>query len=205
VGAFRAAEFIANKYQDITLDDGIVQSVADAVLSKLSLRMQIQCEFDWKSERRELQERMSSAGAFIRQTDKVTDALDGAYNQFAKLVSGAVGGISPADLTESLRNIQLCAAQICYLEAILMQIDYIGSRGGSLVLASDGVEISEKLGDFWRIKPEAPGYRQSVMLTGFGENGYPEISFVPCRAIPDSDGWFEKIWKNYREQKIYDL
>jgi hypothetical protein len=84
-----------------------------------------------------------------------------------------------------------------------MQIDYIGSRGGSLVLAPDGEKISGKLGDMWKIKPEVTAYRDQVMYISYADNGYPEISFEPCREIPSPDGWFEKVWQECRNKEIY--
>jgi hypothetical protein len=84
-----------------------------------------------------------------------------------------------------------------------MQIDRIGSRGGALVLSDDGELINDKLGDAWRIKPEVSEYRNYVMYSSIGAMGYPEIGFEKCREIPECDGWFETIWQDFREKRIY--
>ena len=203
VGAFRAAEYIANCYQQKSFDEKDFAQIAAGAIDFLEKSKLLIAQCDWKSERQELQNRMSCAGAFIRETQKVTDALDGAYNQYARLFNDGLGNLSGKDLAEALCNRQLCTAQIFYLESILMQIDYIGSRGGSLVLSPDGETFSDKLGSMWKIKPEVPAYRDQVMYISYADNGYPELSFEPCRPVPSPDGWFEKVWQECRNREIY--
>ncbi len=204
VGAFRAAEFIAAKYQQETFSEAEFTAVAEKALALFQAMQQMPCQTQWQAEREKFQARMSAAGAFIRSTEKVTSALDGAYNQYAELAGDGLQGLAPRDLTESLRNRQLCLAHIYYLESILMQIDYTGSRGGALVLDPAGGRISGKLSDFWRIKPEDPAYRDYIMCCKCGDNGYPELFWGKCRPVPECDGWFENIWRDFRDGVIYE-
>ncbi|MBE6367632.1 MAG: FAD-binding protein [Lentisphaerae bacterium] len=203
-GAFRAAEYIANVYQQPTVDEKAFAAAAEAALDYLQKSQMLPAECCWKSERMEFQQRMSNAGAFVRSCDKVTEALDGAYRQMARLNQDGLGNLTTLEMAENLRNRQLCLAHIYYLEAVLMQIDHIGSRGGSLVLSNDGEVISEKLGTAWRIKPENPAYRNYIMYSQLNVSGYPEFGFEKCRPIPESDGWFENVWRACREKRIYD-
>ena len=203
-GAFRAAEYIAAKYQQNTIDEERFPAIVQVSMELLKKACLLDNKCQWQHERAEFQSRMSRAGAFIRRTETVVDALDGAYRQLAVLQQDGLKDLAPQDLAESLRNRQLLTAQIYYLEAILMQIDRIGSRGGALVLAADGVPINDKLPDSWRIKPEVPEYRNYIMYSCIGAMGYPEIGFERCRDIPEGDGWFETIWKEYRTGELYD-
>ncbi|MBO5924393.1 MAG: FAD-binding protein [Lentisphaeria bacterium] len=204
VGAVRAAEYIAAKYQQNTIDQARFEKIAQANIELLEKSCQSENNCLWQVERSKFQERMSRAGAFIRRTEKVIAALDEAYKQLAALQQDGLKRLAPLDLAETLRNRQLITAQVYYLEAILMQIDRIGSRGGSLVLAADGVQINEKLSEAWRIKPEVTEYRNYIMYSCIGAMGYPEIGFEKCRAIPEEDGWFENIWKDFRTGDLYD-
>ena len=203
VGAFRASEFIAARYREQTVDDGVFRQIAEKELAVLETLCKIPAKRDWKQERAVLQHRMSEAGAFIRSQEKVTAALEGAYKQSAALLADGLGGLTPRDFAETLRNRQLLTAQIFYLESILMQIDHIGSRGGSIVLAKEGVPIHPKLGEVWRMAAENKSYRNQVMQCGYGANGYPEISWEPCRPVPETDGWFENVWNDFRNGTIY--
>lgn len=204
VGAIRSSEYIAVKYQSDTVDADRFKQIADINLELLEKSLQTACELNWQNERKLFQARMSRAGAFIRRTGTVVQALDEAYKQMTAVQNDGLHGLAPQDLAETLRNRQLLLAQIYYLEAILMQIDRIGSRGGSLVLADDGVLINDKLSDAWRIKPESEEYRNYIMYSCIGAMGFPEIGFEKCREIPASDGWFENIWKDFRTGALYD-
>ena len=84
-----------------------------------------------------------------------------------------------------------------------MQVDYHGSRGGALVLSEDGEKIYSELPEKWRIKPENPAYRDYIMVCCTGASGFPELSWEKCRPVPETDGWFENIWRDYREGKVY--
>ena len=204
VGAVRAAEFIAGKYMDSTVDENRFKAIAGAQMELLEKSCQLAADRCWQEERIKFQKRMSSAGAFVRRSENVIAALDEAYKQIADLQQDGLKDLSPADMAEALRNRQLLSAQIYYLEAVLMQIDRIGSRGGALVIADDGVLINDKLSEAWRIKPEVPEYRGYVMYSCIGAMGFPEIGFEKCRPIPEEDGWFENIWKEFRTGEIYD-
>ncbi len=203
VGAFRAAEFIANAYNSESVSDDEFSAIAEKELQILELLKTLPAKQDYRQERSELQHRMSEAGAFIRSTAKLEQALDDAYKQLNRLFSDGLGNLDTKNLTETLRNRHLCIAQIFYLEAILMQIDYIGSRGGSIVLSADGEKIHPKLGEEWRIKAENPDFRKLIMTCGYGDNGFVEINWESCRNIPESNGYFERVWSDFRNKKIY--
>ena len=203
VGALRAAEFIANKYQNDSIDEEDFEKTANQELQILEALKKLPPSDSWKNHRTAIQHRMSEAGAFVRESATLENALDQAYNEFAELNTSGLSGLSPADMSEALRNRQLCLAHIFYLEAILMQIDYIGSRGGSLVLSEKGTPVSDKLPEKWRMLPENKDYRNYMMVCSMGSNGYPEISWEKCRPIPETDGWFENIWSDFRSKKIW--
>ena len=203
VGAFRASEFIAAKYQEDTVSEEEYAAAAEEELSKLSVLQEVPVQLNWKEERLALQQRMSKAGAFVRSTPEVEAALDGVYKQYEALMKDGFGGLSPKELADTLRNRQLCFAQIFYLESILMQIDYIGSRGGSMVLSDDGKAIHPLLGEKWKIQEEKKEMRGYVMYCVLGEYGAPSIGWEKCRPVPECDGWFETIWKEFRTGEVY--
>ncbi len=203
VGAFRAAEYIAARYQQNTVSEEEFNTAAGRCLEAWAGQGTVSARLDWQEERRILQRRMSSSGAFVRSAAGVAEALRETYLQHERLNHDGLGGLAPRSLAEVLRNRQLCTAQIFYLESILMQIDCIGSRGGSIVLAADGELIHPALGDKWRMMPENKAFRNQIMMCGCGEHGYPEISWIKCRPLPETDGWFETVWGDFRTGKIY--
>ena len=201
VGAFRAAQSIAWDQRE-TLDREKAALLAQQVLTALEGMKQHKAGLDWQEERKAFQHRMSEAGAFIRSTGKTEKALDGVYKQLNALNNDGLGGLDAVGIAESLRNRQLCLAQLYYLECILMQIDYIGSRGGSLVLSEKGEKIHPALPDHWCMEEEHRQYRSVLMTIGPGANGFPQIGWEKCRELPETDGWFETVWKAFREKEF---
>ena len=60
-----------------------------------------------------------------------------------------------------------------------------------------------KTSDTLEIVPENPAFRNMVHNTEL--NGKEFVSeFVPVRTVPELDGWFENIWKDYRTGAIYE-
>ena len=111
----------------------------------------------------------------------------------------------PADLGESLRNRQLCFAHAVYLEALAFALESgTGSRGSSITLDPDGVQVHDKLGDAWRIVPEDEAFRDKVLETVATPDGEVRSAWVPRRPLPHPDSWFETAWARYREGAIYD-
>ena len=203
VGAFRASEFIGANYRESTFPADQFDALLEKELALLRTQRAIPAVLDWRSGRAAIQRRMSRAGAFVRSAENVTAALDEAYQQAAALNGDGLGNLDAQSLCEALRNRQLCTAHIYYLECILMQIDYIGSRGGSIVLSENGRAIHPALDSKWRMAEEKTAFRDRLMICGRGASGYPEISWTPCRPVPETDGWFETIWSDFRAGRIY--
>ena len=205
VGAFRAAEFIANACQKDTLMPKDCEKVRQEFRRWFSAMRRRKATLDWRQERRFLQERMTRAGAFLRKYELVKEALNECKAQIRCLANVALGGLSLEDQAELLRTRSLCLAQLCYLEAICRQCLEVGSRGGAVVLAPEGDLIHPGLPTDWRMKAEEVFYRgQALHLTLDGKGQNPvETHWVPCRQLPETDGWFETVWKEFRVGKIY--
>ena len=199
-GAFRAAERIAMRERD-DYDPKAAEKIAEQALAGLRKRQEKTASLDWRSERQTFQHRMSKAGAFVREKSQAETALAEAKEQYAKLKADGLGGLAPDALTETLRNEQLCLAQIFYLENIRMQILETGSRGGSIVLSENGERVHPKLSEKWRTMPENTEKRQQIMTCCAGPDGMPVTGWEECRSVPEPDGWFETVWKEFREGK----
>ena len=200
VGAFRAAERIVKRERD-DFDPDAAQKIAERELEALRLRQERPCSLDWQEERKFFQRRMSKAGAFVREKGQVEAALTEAKEQYRQICADGLGGLAPVALTETLRNQQLCLAHIFYLENIRKQILETGSRGGSIVLSETGRPIHPKLSDNWRIAPENETMRHRIVTSAAGRDGMPVTDSEECHPVPEPDGWFETVWKDFREGK----
>jgi succinate dehydrogenase/fumarate reductase flavoprotein subunit len=207
VAGFRAAEYIANRYQEWTVDEAAVMPIVEqAVGDLLALLSQTTATLDWQAERMTFQERMSRVGAHIRSLAELRKAVPEAWTQYRRVAQA----VDPANLTESLRNRQLCFAHAVYLEALRFALESgVGSRGSSIAVDPDGVAIHDKagrdlLGDAWRIIPEDTMFRDMVLETVASVEGAVTSEWVVRRSLPKPDSWFETAWAKFREGEIYE-
>lgn len=203
VGAFRAAERIARR-PAAPIDRDTAEVIAAEALQQYSAQFEKTAVLSWQTERQKIQHRMSESGAFIRTREQAVRALEETRRQFLDLSQDGLGGLSSRDCLEALRNRHLCLAALYYLQAIMGQIERIGSRGGSIVLSDGGQLIHPRLDGKWRMLPEVPGYRRQMMTIVRGQDGLPVVGFAPCRELPRPDGWFEVIWKEDRENQYHE-
>jgi hypothetical protein len=100
--------------------------------------------------RREIQERMSTCGAAVRDLEKIRSAVGEAWSLWARLKSELTVR-SAKDLPEAFRVLDLGLTHAVYLEAIHEYLEKGGrSRGSYLVLDKAGAKPCPELGDAWR-------------------------------------------------------
>lgn len=201
VGAFRASEYIAANCQESTISDAEFEQAAQAVLSIVQEQMRRPAKLDWREERARMQERMSRDGAFLRDASAIERALAEAKAQLKEAREDGLAQKLTRDVAELLRNRSLLLAQVVYLEATLEMIHAgVGSRGGAIVLSENGRPVHPKLP--FRIVDENVSFRAKAQECVL-ENGELKVEWVPCRPVPETDGWFETVWKACREKTIY--
>ncbi len=206
VAAFRAAEFIANRYADETLDKGAAEkalaSAAGALLEWAESASG--AGSTWQTAREELQARMSKAGAHIRSKSDIGPAIEEAHAQWKELAETGCSFASPAEMKEALCTRQLCFAHVVYLEAVKAALESgIGSRGSAIVLDPAGQAVHPKLDDSWKIAAEDESFRERVLETSASIDGSVSSEWVARRPMPESDLWFETAWAKYRSGEIY--
>jgi succinate dehydrogenase/fumarate reductase flavoprotein subunit len=206
VGGFRAAEFIANRYRGWSLLEEVAEEKLVETVTRLKLWLEkcTEAASSWQKEREIFQKRMTKAGAHIRTIEDIRNAVTEAREQWKRIRSDGCGFRTVKGQREALRNCHLCFAHLIYLEAIQFAIGSgIGSRGSSIVLDKEGVELHETLGDRWRFLPENPDFRERVLETSVLPEGKIQNTWVKRRPIPESNAWFETAWIDFRKGGIY--
>ena len=209
VGGYRAAEYISVKCKDEPLD---VKTFLDKVNVKItniaeecnSLTSNIESSSDFCDKTRdEIQTRMTVAGSHIREINSVTKALKEAYELKDK-IENEKKIKSKSELVKVYQNESLCFAHIAYLESIKAYLEKGGgSRGSYLVMDPNGENIYEKLDNYWKFKPENPDLRDKI-LTIVYKDGKFVTDWIPTNKIPEDNYWYENVWRDYREKKIFD-
>ena len=132
---------------------------------------------------------MTLFAGHLRKENEIVQALSGAEKLYAAIEAGGY----PAQYgAQALINRQLAFAHMAYLSAILFQIrSGTGSRGSAAVLDDAGVIVAENT-----------DFRKQVLETRFTDGEF-QHRWVPCRPIPETDGWFENVWADYRTKNVY--
>ncbi len=207
VGGFRAAEYIASRYQGWTLDDGAMKDSLSRAVADIASYVE-RCgvaESTWQQEREEFRSRMSRTGAHVRSIGRLDESVNEAWAQWRRVVDSGCSYNTSEGLVQALRNRHLCFAHAVYLEAIRYALKSgIGSRGSSLVLDEDGIPVHKELGREWCFAPEDVSFRDKVLETVAEPDGTVHNEWVPRRPLPPSDAWFEADWGRFRRGEIYD-
>lgn len=180
VGAFQASEYIANVYPSLTIEEAAVRALAAREIAERDF----EGSRDWRRDREEIQERMSRCAGHWREVETIRSEL-----AKARALVEAIDreGYPRSERLEGCRTRQLAYAHRSYLSAILFQIESgVGSRGSAMVVVEG------------EIQKENPAFRKRVLET-VGESH----RWVPVRPLPHTDGWFENVWREYREKKIF--
>lgn len=206
VAGFRVAEYISRIYDKGDLDARAAVNAARLTLGEIAEQVNkgLRATTSWTEARDEFQHRMSEAGAHVRSAQKLEQALEQARHRLAQLEQDGQKATTVEELTESLRNLQLCSAHVAYLDATLFAVKSgIGSRGSAIVLGEQGTKAHDDLDESWRFVDEDESYREKVLETTLKPDGTCENTWVPRRALPHTDPWFETAWAEFREGKIY--
>lgn len=206
-GAIRAAQRIAHVYDQTEVDFQSFRIAAEEKVDdivKLIKRWLTPSvgELDLVRFREEFQERMTRSGAHIRSLSSVNSALHQAYLQFARRDSMQLTGRN--QLPFAFQNRQLVFAHVAYLEAVRTYLEKGGgSRGSYLVMDQAGTPVLDQLGEEWRYKLENPELRNFILETALTKDYKFESRWIPRREIPQEDYWFETVWADFREKKVF--
>ena len=193
VGAWRAAERIAS-----TRGPAPRGSCAEEALAALDAALARPAALRWREVRVRIQERMDRAGAFLRRRAELDRAVDEARADVRAVLADGLGNLDAFDAAEALRNRALAFAHLAYLEACRVQLARSGSRGGSIAVDPAGERLSPLLPPEWAILPENTVARAETTVCSLAPDGAFTFRFEPCHPVPETDNWFEVVWREHR-------
>jgi hypothetical protein len=207
-GSIRAAQFIVHKYQGNPKNQEELLNICEKqIISSIKYGMRALEEkhqiINWKDEKKLLGIRMSEKGAAIRSKSGVMKALQENREQMEHL--GQAGIQTSSELKHYYRIRDLLFSQRMYLEAILDYIERGGtSRGSYLIQDENGLKPLPELSDIFSFSLETNGMEDKIQEIKWDKNGI-KCEWREVRPIPKEDNWFEKVWKDYREEKYYEM
>ena len=210
VGSMRAALYISKMYDDDPLADQVFLDLsAEQIKRKLTFASDIidarsgDVRF-LESSREEIQERMTSCGAHIREPKKISEALAGAWKLYHAM-KNEMRIPSVTELPKAFKNLDLSLTHALYLEAIAEYLEKGGqSRGSYLVLNPDGEKPCAELGEEWEflLCEEDDVVNKKILEISLDEKGNVQKKWVDVRPIPQQDTWFETVWNRYLNDEI---
>jgi succinate dehydrogenase/fumarate reductase flavoprotein subunit len=207
VGSFRAAQFISRRYNQKPCSTGLFLKKAKQQV-KLKLKIASDCISSGKSKNNkkyfdEIRLRMSGFGGIIRDPAKVIKATEEAYDMLTNIKNG-LGATSVKELADTFRLMDNCLTHYLYLEAIKIYLENGGrSRGSYLVTDPKGFLPDRRIESKWRFS--LCGYNRKIekcIIEIKYIDGVVKIDFAKVRKIPDQELWFERVWKDYIEDKF---
>lgn len=202
VGSTRAALYIANKRSDSTVDEERFQSLLqDAVTEMEKLAG---CALRQSSNVLELRDKVSGlmstyAGA-IRDSAAIRDALREVrelYNNLRQTVTIN----SKSELVWLYRLRDMLIASQCYMAAMLDYSAHGGkSRGSALYTDLSGNKPYSQLPDTFIFKVDDGALDELVQTVAYC-GGECKTEWRLRRPLPESDDFFETVWRSYRENK----
>ncbi len=203
VGAVRASEYIA-AYRTGRYDDPAEfrHSAQQAIKKARSIKAAVLSENTSNVDKiwQEAARRMSNIGAAIRDIRQIVPAV----NQTKELVENfsslvRIQDVGELDKVFRLRDMLLC--QYVYLSAMKDYIETGGrSRGSALYIDPDGKAPLTALPDAFAYTLDDGARGSMVQEVQLSENGCAFL-WRKVRPIPNSDDFFENVWKGYRENK----
>jgi len=207
VGGYRAAQYIAYRYNDRPRSLPEFMRLAEhQVIQLVDLcRRIVGNSTAWRHPadiQAEIQDRMSRTAAHIREPAAVQRELRNAV-ALQRALEDCIRVSDRPQVLCALQARSLCLAHVAYLTAIH---EYIqrggGSRGSYLVLDGGGILPCPGLEAF-RFRPENPDLRHEICETWMLRDGTFRTRWVPVRPIPSEDLWFENVWHAFREGSIF--
>jgi succinate dehydrogenase/fumarate reductase flavoprotein subunit len=210
VGSLRAAEFIANRYSEYTLDDESVAKVVGNQAEKHWQHAQRLLEqsggatLTIDAALREIRTRVSTAGGHMRSLEQVREAIRDARALQAKVKTEGLRFQNRQRLVDALFAENVALTHVAYLEAIRALLERgSGSRGSHVVLSDRGETMHPELPGVWKVLPENQDLRDEIVEIWMTADGEFETRVVPVRPIPQREYWFETMWADYRRGAIY--
>ena len=142
--------------------------------------------------------RMSEVGGAIRNSEKLGSALEEIREIFEHF-GDYVRVESPAMLYEAYRLRDALISQMTYLAAMKYYVEAGGKSRGSAIYSSKEGQSPAKLGELFRFELDCGEFDEVVEEVSYAEG--LKTTVRPVRPLPGDSGFFENVWRRYREDK----
>lgn len=202
VGSTRAAQYIAARRSDMSVDSN---AFAAAASDALSFHMNLVTSVIGDSDNCEelilaAQSRMSAAAGPIRNPEGIAKALTEAQSLLENF-SDTVRISDSASLVRVYKLRELLIAQIAVLTSMRDFFRNGGASRGSCIYTDPNGVSADGLEPLFRYTADDGSRKTELQEVSVGADFTAHTSTRPVHPLPDGGGFFENIWKTYRENK----
>ena len=191
---FAALDIAAKRSAIPTVSNGVLRDAA-VFAEKLSVMRGDVSRDDVLAKREAYGRRMSDAAAFLRFPAQIERAIAECRSDLLHFEADYAVEDTAA-LRDAMINYDILLTQLVYFGAIM---DYIRdggkSRGSYFILKDADVDLLSQTPE---IDTEHAAFVQNTLLS---EDLSVTSVFEPCRPLPQSEQWFEKVWNEYRAKQ----
>ncbi len=201
VGSMRAAQYIAYRGTGEPIGEAEFTAAAAGPLAyHRALTQSMLTGEDTASEiMRRAAARMTKYGGAIRDPEQIAAALTETERDLANFAD-TVRVASPGQLRTAYRLRDMLISQRMYLTAMREFPAHGGGSRGSAIYSDAGGACPPGFDDSFRFRLDDGALDGSVQLVSYGENECG-VSWRPVRPLPEGGGFFENVWRAYRENK----
>ena len=202
VGSMRCAQYISKHGENQLCNDTFDTIAADAVNKHLTLTRDILSDTDNVAALTEAyQKRMDEVAGPIRnyfEFNDTTSEIAKAIKEFNSLVK--VDKECKLWLAYRLRDALL--AQRLYVAAMDIYVSQGGKSRGSAIYTSPNGEIPDNMEEVFRFELDDGSFNDIIFELTLLDGGLCTLGGSrPVRPLPEGGGFFENVWREYRETK----
>ena len=200
VGSTRAATVVAAKTQQPPTDEErrIADAAYQAVYREICALSVPKPEKDNTEELlRSFRQDMSAGAGAIRQRSAIERSIL-SRKAFLQIFTQSVRAHGTEGLARAFRLYDTLTEQLMYLSAMYDQIAQdVRSRGSAIYTDPQG-DSAPGFEEIFRYREDEGRHLSEIQLV-FWNGGSPCCSTRPVRPLPEGGGFFENVWRRYRE------
>ena len=197
VGAMRAAEHIAES-GGTQCPEETFSTIAEKAAAPFSAeRSDCGPEVDADRTIAAIRRRMSDCAGAIRNAEKMKEALEAVEAYEAAACRSPFSGENGAADFSRVADTAVTARAV--LTAMIDYAERSGASRGSALYTDPRGDLRDGFEEIFRMSPEDVSLRERVQTVTMTDDGF-EVSWRPVRPIPPEDGFFENVWREFRER-----
>ncbi len=209
VGGLRAAQRIARRYTEQNLTASADSaSCATRQLEEMLGRLQ-RYATQWRTGEQSVREarawvqrQVSNNAGVLRRLDTLPEACEDMRNKWLEIRERGLRLDGPQDAYRALYLERLALAGWGYLEAARAYGEAGGgSRGSYLIVDPQEPAVHPAFPEL-TMRPDNPELRDQVIELWFEGDRWGSQT-TPVRPLPEQNTWFEAVWREYREGKVW--